>query len=182
MPAHLIDTNVMLASSAIYSEWSNLVADAMPHEIELRELVFRALREFEEAPDFLVLDEEGTIRNEYERNMPFNSAMGSQEYGLLVLQNKLDYGLVNFVIIDVVDANGERIATLSDELTAIVTDREDRKWVASATAHETLYAAEAPIMYGAESDWFKIEAALAPHGVKFKRLLPDKWYHDRLAR
>lgn len=178
MPAHLIDTNVMLAASAIHSDLSNLAAHASPPEAHLREIVYAALKAFEESDDFIVLDEEGTIRAEYERNMPFNSEMGSQEYGLLVLQKKLDYNQLNFVTIDVVEANGECIARLPDQLEQIVTDREDRKWIASSIAHIILHESTAPIIYGAESDWYSIESALAPHGVAFRRLLPESWYQE----
>jgi len=169
----------MLAASAIYNDLSNLVTEASPVDTTLRQIIFEALKSFEEAEDFLVLDEEGTIRDEYERNMPFNSAMHSQEYGLLVLQHKLDFDRVNFVTIEVIEANGERIAKLTPELEAIVTDREDRKWIACAQAHPILHTGPAPIVYGAESDWFVIQDKLAAHGVSFRRLLPDAWYVEK---
>lgn len=182
MQAYLIDTNVMLAASAIFSDFSNLANDAMPVEPELRELVYQTLKDFEESTDHLVLDDEGVIRDEYERNMPFNTTMQMQEYGLLVVQKKLDYNEVDFVTIDIVEANGERIAVLTPALTAIVSDREDRKWVASALSHRVLHESESPIIYGAESDWYQIEADLAGHGITLRRLLPDEWYQKKLNR
>jgi hypothetical protein len=182
MQAYLIDTNVMLAASAIFSDFSNLADDAMPVETELRELVFQTLKEFEESSDHLVLDMEGAISEEYDRNMPFNRAMHTQEYGLLVVQKKLDHGEVDFVTIEIIEGNGERVAVLNSVLTQIVSDREDRKWVASALAHRDLHGSESPIVYGAESDWYKIERELAGHGITWKKLLPEDWYQKRLTR
>lgn len=114
--------------------------------------------------------------------MPFNTTMQMQEYGLLVVQKKLDYNEVDFVTIEVLEANGERIAILNSDLAAIVSDREDRKWVASALSHRILHESESPIVYGAESDWYRIEAALSDHGIKLRRLLPDEWYQKRMNR
>jgi hypothetical protein len=103
------------------------------------------------------------------------AAIGEQEYGQLVIQKKLDFNQVNWVTIDF-DENGH--GKLSDELAEIVYDRADRKWIAAALAHEILYESRSPITYGAESDWFCIEGALAPHGIEFRRLLPDDWYQS----
>ena len=178
MSAHLIDTNVMLAASAIHDAASNLAEHASPRERALRELVYRELVRFQESDDRLVLDDENLIRDEYERNMPFNTRMGAQEYGLFVLQDKLDRDQVNWVFFDFIEGNGERIAVLSDELCVIVTDREDRKWIAAAMAHAGLYESVSPITYGAESDWYVIEDALAPYGIQFRRLLPREWYES----
>lgn len=175
----LIDTNVMLAASAIYSDLSALVNEASPPDVALREITFNYLRDFEESDEPMTLDEEGLIRDEYERNMPFNSQMHSQEYGLLVLQKKLDHNEVTWVTVDVLEGNGERLGVISEELALIVTDREDHKWIASAFSHNILYGGFPPIVYAAESDWFVIETQLGDHGFVFKRLLPKDWYESR---
>ena len=175
----LIDTNVMMAASAIHSDLSALVKDASPPDAELREIVYRELCQFEESDEILVLDDEGLIREEYERNMPFNRRMQSQEYGLLVLQKKLDYNQVHWVTIEVREGNGERLGIIGEDLALIVTDREDHKWIASATSHKVLYDEFPPIVYGAESDWFVIEQQLAALGFVFSRLLPVEWYQSR---
>ena len=60
MAMFLVDTNVMLAASAI-SELSNAAARAMPREIELRELVYDWLMNFDLSDDHLVLDEAGLV-------------------------------------------------------------------------------------------------------------------------
>lgn len=175
----LIDTNVMLAASAIYSDLSALANDASPPDVELRETVYCALRAFEESGEILVLDYEGLIRAEYERNMPFNSRMRSQEYGMLVLQAKLDRNHVEWVPVDVLEGNGERLGKIDPELAEIVTDREDHKWIAAADSHNEFFDSFPPIVYGAESDWFGIEARLGEKGFLFERLLPDAWYQSR---
>lgn len=179
MPMYLIDTNVMMAASAA-SELSLVVESAMPLEPELRENAHNWLSEFEASDDRIVLDDDDLIRDEYERNLLFNYR--EQEFGLWVLQSKLDRCLDERVPIDVREGNGERIAVLEPALEALVTDREDRKWVACSVAVRILHEASAPIVYAAEMDWFVIERALAERGVQFVRLLPDDWYEERLCR
>lgn len=178
----LIDTNVMLAASAVYNDLSALADEASPPDAELREIVYEELKRFEESDEAIVLDDEGLIRDEYERNMPFNSRMDPQEYGMLVLQKKLDYNQVNWVTIEVLEANGERIGIIPEELKAIVTDREDHKWIAAASSHHVLHGVFPPIVYGAESDWFVIEDALRQRGFLFQRLLPESWYRSSHQR
>ena len=180
MAMFLVDTNVMLAASAV-QELSNVAVRAMPKEIELRVMIYQWLVNFDASEERIVLDEEGLIRDEYERNMQYNQALYCQEYGMQVLQNKIDHYLVDYVPIDVVTGNGECIAALSQSLEVIVTDREDRKWVASALAAHILHDEIPPIVYGAETDWFIAENGLAVHGICFCRLLPDHWYNERVA-
>lgn len=175
---YLVDTNVMLAASAVH-ELSNQATRAMPKEVELRELIFEWLASFDLSNQRIVLDEEGLVRAEYERNMPFN--MHGQEYGMQVLQNKLDKNLAEFVPIESLQGNGEHIAVLAMELEALVTDREDRKWVACALAAEILFGQVPPIVYGAETDWFIAEKQLMGIGICFQRLLPEDWYTSRVG-
>ena len=175
---YLVDTNVMLAASAV-SELSNLAVRAMPQEIELREMIYEWLADFDQSDRRIVLDEEGLVRDEYERNMPFN--LREQEYGMQVLQYKLDRNLADYVPIDSLEANGEHIAVLDPTHEALVTDREDRKWVACALAAQILFDQVPPIVYGAETDWFIAEAQLRGIGLCFQRLLPDDWYTARVG-
>lgn len=174
----LIDTNVMLAASAV-SRLSDVALRAMPQEIELREQVFEWLIGFDGSDSRMVLDEMGLVRDEYERNLPFNCQ--EQEYGMMVLQNKLDQNLVEFVPIETLNANGEHIAVLEADHEALVTDREDRKWVACALAASILYDEFPPIVYGAETDWYIVHDQLTALGIAFVRLLPDAWYESRIA-
>ena len=174
----LIDTNVMMAASAV-RELSNVATRAMPREVELRELVFEWLAAFDLSDNRLVLDDAGLIQDEYERNLPYN--WQEQEYGLQVLQSKLDRTQVEFVPIDTLEANGEHIAVLEPQHEPLVTDREDRKWVACALAADALHGVVPPIVYGAESDWYAAEAQLKAIGLCFVRLLPDDWYQAKLA-
>lgn len=175
---YLVDTNVMLAASAV-SELSNQAVRAMPQEIELREMIYEWLADFDQSDRRIVLDEEGLVRAEYERNMPFN--LREQEYGIQVLQYKLDRNLADYVPIDSLEANGEHIAVLDPAHEALVTDREDRKWVACALAAQILFDQMPPIVYGAETDWFIAEAQLKGIGLCFQRLLPDNWYTSKVG-
>lgn len=174
----LIDTNVMMAASAV-RELSNVAMLAMPREVELRERVFEWLAAFDQSDRRLVLDDVGLIQDEYDRNLPYN--WQEQEYGLQVLQSKIDRTEVEFVPIDTLKANGEHIAVLESQHEALVTDREDRKWVACALAADVLHGVVPPIVYGAESDWYAAEAQLKAIGLCFVRLLPDEWYQAKLA-
>ena len=179
MPSFLIDTNVMLAASAVFDELSNLANHAEPPDPHLREIIFNWLTAFEQSGDVVILDTEFLIQKEYERKMRFNRNMQAQEYGLQVLQAKHDQGLVDFVPIEAITGNGETIAILSQELEVIVQDREDRKWVAASISALDNLDEECPIVYGAESDWFRIEDDLRTHGICFLKLLPDEWYERR---
>lgn len=175
---YLVDTNVMLAASAV-SELSNLALRAMPQEIELREMIYKWLADFDKSDRHIVLDEEGLVLSEYERNMRFN--LREQEYGMQVLQNKLDRLLVDYVPVDSIEGNGEHIAVLDQSHEALVPDREDRKWVACALAAQILFGQVPPIVYGAETDWFIAEERLTGIGLCFQRLLPDDWYIARVG-
>ncbi len=174
----LIDTNVMMAASAV-RELSNVAKRAMPREVELREQVFEWLVAFDLSDDRIVLDDVGLIRDEYEGNLPYN--WREQEYGMQVLQSKIDRSQVEIVPIDTLQANGEHIAVLEPQHEELVTDRADRKWVACALAADVLHGEVPPIVYGAESDWYVAEAQLMAIGLCFVRLLPDEWYQTKLA-
>lgn len=177
MAMFLVDTNVMLAASAV-SELSNVATRAMPREIELRELVYEWLLNFDLSDDRIVLDEVGLVLAEYERNMPHN--WREQEYGMKVLQNKIDHMQVDQVLIDTFEGNGEHIAVLDPAHADIVTDREDRKWIACAQAALILFGETAPIVYGAETDWHIATAKLEAIGICLHPLLPVDWYRAKV--
>ncbi len=176
MTFYLIDTNVLLAASAGHDRLSDVNDRAMPQEPGLREVIHDWLAAFDASDDGLVLDEASLIMDEYERNLPFSQSLHHPEYGLEVLQRKRARGLVRYVPLKVTEANGERVAVLPEELANIVPDREDRKWVAAARAAHKYLGVKAPIVYAAESDWLRAEAALKPYGIVFCRLLPRDWY------
>lgn len=178
MAIYLVDTNVMLAASAI-SELSNVATRAMPREIELREIIYEWLVAFDQSDDRIVLDDVGLVLDEYDRNMPHN--WREQEYGMMVLQSKIDRMQVHDVPIESLKANGEHIAVLDPAHEGLVTDREDRKWVACALAAQILLDEVPPIVYGAETDWFVAEEQLKGIGLCFQRLLPADWYTSRVA-
>ena len=141
--------------------------------------MYEWLVSFDLSDDSIVLDDVGLVRDEYERNMPHN--WREQEYGMRVLQNKIDRMLVHDVPIDSLEANGEHIAMLESAHEALVADREDRKWVACALAAQILFEQVPPIVYGAETDWFIAEKTLMGIGICFQRLLPDDWYTSRVG-
>jgi hypothetical protein len=176
---YLVDTNVMLAASAVH-ELSNLRFRAMPREIEYREMVYEWLADFEQSDRRIVLDEAGLVRDEYERNIPYN--MREQEYGLRVLQSKIDRCLDVHVPIVSLQGNGEHIAVLEPAHEQLVKHRADRKWVACALASKILFDEMPPIAYGAETDWYFAEEGLKEIGLSFHRLLPDAWYEKHKAR
>lgn len=178
MAMFLVDTNVMLAASAV-SNLSSAAVRAMPREIEQREMIYQWLAIFDQSDDRIVLDEVGLVRAEYERNMPYN--WQEQEYGMLVLQNKIDHMEVDHVPIDTFEGNGEHIAVLDPAHEAIVTDREDRKWVACALAALILFDKSPAIVYGAETDWHIARVQLEAIGICFHPLLPDDWYTSRVG-
>lgn len=178
MAMFLVDTNVMLAASAV-SSFSSAAARAMPREIELREMIYEWLVIFDQSDDRIVLDDVGLVRAEYERNMPYN--WQEQEYGMYVLQNKIDHMQVDHVPIDTLEGNGEHIAVLDPAHEAIVTDREDRKWVACALAALILFNESPPIVYGAETDWHIARQHLEAIGICLQPLLPENWYTSRVG-
>jgi hypothetical protein len=180
MPTYLIDTNVMLAASAYHSPLSALVDEAEPKEPEYRELIYNRLRDFDLSDDAILMDEECLIRDEYENKMAFNSYMRDQEYGFQVLQSKQDRDQVKYVPIDFETSSGEPIAILSDDLTIIVFDPDDRKWVAAAVSAMILFELTCPIIYGAESDWYMIKDELLPYGIQCDHLLPNEWYESKI--
>lgn len=178
MAMFLVDTNVMLAASAVL-ELSNVATRAMPREIELRKLVYEWLMNFDLSDDRIVLDDVGLVLAEYERNMPHN--WREQEYGMQVLQSKIDRMQADHVLIDTLEANGEHIAVLASEHEALVTDREDRKWVACVLAAFILFGESPPIVYGAETDWHIARQELEQIGICFLPLLPISWYKEKVG-
>lgn len=178
MAMFLVDTNVLLAASAV-SSLSSAAVRAMPREIELREMIYEWLVIFDQSDDRIVLDDVGLVLAEYERNMPYN--WQEQEYGMYVLQNKIDHMQVDHVPIDTLEGNGEHIAVLNPAHEAIVTDREDRKWVACALSALILFDESPPIVYGAETDWHIARQHLEDIGIFVQPLLPDDWYISRVG-
>ena len=73
------------------------------------------------------------------------------------------------------------IAVLAAEHEAIVTDREDRKWVACALAAMIMFEESPPIVYGAETDWHIARTQLEEFGIFFLPLLPAAWYQGRVG-
>lgn len=175
---YLIDNNVMMAASASLGG-SGLVARAEPLDPLLRHRVHKWLSAFERSDRKIVLDEDGLIRDEYEGQMRFNQATFAQEYGMLVLQAKIDRQQVEYVPIETELDGGDVIGKFPDHMVNIALDRADRKWIAAAHATHMYLETMPAIVYAAETDWYVIEAQLQQHGFSLRRLLPKSWYQER---
>ena len=175
---YLIDNNVMMAASA-YSDGSALAARAEPPDPELRRLVHEWLSAFDQGDEGMILDEEDLIRTEYEGQMKFNSGTFEQEYGMLVLQSKIDRQQVEYVPIETELDGGDVIGKFPSYLVNVTLDRSDRKWIAAAEAARVLFEAVPTIVYAAETDWYVIEMQLQQHGFSLFRILPESWYQER---
>jgi hypothetical protein len=182
MAAYLIDTNVLMAASAaVHTASNDLKNRAMPMDLLLRRDVLRWVQLFETNPDaYLVLDEQGTIQSEYFAQLPFNEELRDQEYGILVWQEKYQTKKVHEVPIalDSQPHDLDRAAKLPPELEAIVKQSDDRKWVAAAVSTKQYLEINPPIVYAAETDWFKLKEDLLNHDVHVTALLPNDWYEQ----
>lgn len=178
MVVYLIDNNVMMAASA-YQDGSALATRAEPLDPEYRHRIHKWLSAFERSDRKIVLDEDGLIRDEYEGQMRFNRSTFEQEYGMLVLQAKIDRQQVEYVPIETELDGGDVIGKFPDHVVGITLDRADRKWIAAAHATYTYLETMPKIAYAAETDWYVIEAQLQQHGFGLRRLLPKSWYQER---
>jgi hypothetical protein len=170
----LIDTNVLIAASAS-NPLSDLASTASPADPELRKKVLDDLLAFADSGDQIVLDLEGHIRSEYGNKMGYSTALRDQHYGIQLLQELDQTSRINYVTIEYDEFEGG--ASIEPELHPIVSDKADRKWIASAVSHRELYdGVVPPIVYAAESDWYFIESELGERGFLFERLLPKDWY------
>lgn len=174
----LIDNNVMMGASAFVGD-SQLFDHAEPPDLALRETIFNWLKDFDLADAPMILDDDGLIRAEYENNMRYNQRSFDQEYGMRVLQSKIDRCQVELVPIETEVDGGDLIGKFPDRLAGIALDRADRKWIAAAEATYVLHDAMPTIVYAAETDWYVIEAQLHEHGFRLQRLLPEAWYKVR---
>lgn len=172
----LIDTNVLIAACAT-NPLSELASKASPLDPELRIKVFKDLVKFADSGEHIVLDLEGHIRSEYGNKMGYGTALRDQEYAILLLQEFEQTSRINYVTIEFDELEGG--AGIEPELHPIVSDKADRKWIASAVSHRELYdGVVPPIVYAAESDWYFIKSDLRERGFHFEQLLPDEWYQS----
>jgi hypothetical protein len=185
MAAYLIDTNVLMAASAAVDTASDaLKKRSMPIDLLQRRDVLRWVKNFEmDLNAYLVLDEQGTIQSEYFDQLPFNEEQRDQEYGILVWQEKFQTKKVHEVPIDLASHphDLDRAAKLPPALEAIVTQSDDRKWVAAVVSTKQYLEINPPIVYAAETDWFKLKDDLLTHDVHVTALLPNAWYEQRLG-
>lgn len=175
---YLIDNNVMMAASASL-DGSGLAGKAEPPDPWLRHRVHKWLSAFDRSSKKIILDEDGLIRDEYERQMKYNQTTFEQEYGMLVLQSKIDRQQIEYVPIETEVDGGDVLGKFPHFMADVTLDRSDRKWIAAAYATSTYLESMPKIAYAAETDWYVIEAQLQQHGFRLRRLLPISWYQER---
>jgi len=162
---HVVDTNVLLVASA-GDEGSPFPADATPVEkAELRLKVLEWLEKLEKSPKRkVVLDLDRLILDEYENKLSY------QDYGLLMILHKRDYGQTVDVLFEV-DNDGHAI--LPPTLQSKVHDAADRKMVAAALEVGGREAG-CRIVNACDTDWYDWEQSLLDAGIEVQQLL-DEW-------
>lgn len=166
-PRYVIDTNVLIAASAADPVNPSDI-DATPRDPALREAVWHWLDAFQASDSRIVLDSEMRIYAEYHRKLR-NDSFGVQV--VLDRFSRCAYDLVE-VTYDV-DGHGE----LSDELTAVVHDRADRKMVAAAIGALESYGASC-IAFAGDTDWHGWEEALRAAGLDLEPII-ESWSRQR---
>jgi len=168
----VLDTNVLIVASAA-DECSLFDENATPvQEKEYRDKVLAWVHAFEkDAERHVVLDWDWHMCTEYSKKLT------EQDYGWLVMMRKRDHDQVDWVGIEV-DDNGH--ALLPDELSAAVSDLEDRKMVAAvlvAKADEHV----CKLVNACDTDWLDCAAALDNAHVDTEHLIEHEWLRPRWA-
>jgi hypothetical protein len=149
---HVVDTNVLLVASAAHP-YSPFDDSHVPRKEQMKVLDW--LSAFRADPDRrLVLDDLFKIYNEYRNKLT------DQDYGLLVVHEKM-----NSLRSVGVSWDGSGYAVVPPQFASF--DPSDRKLLAAALADpETI-----DIVNAADSDWLKIEPALAATGVRVHHII-----------
>ena len=130
--------------------------------MEERKKVFDWLREFNSDPNgYFVLDCEQKVFKEYRNNV------GSDDYGMRVLYDKLDRSKVLYHPLEF-DANG--FALVPECFGAF--DRSDRKFVALCL-REREHDRDTPVVNACDSDWYEHRELMSSQGVRVVELLDD---------
>ncbi len=110
----------------------------------------------------MVLDQSFKIWDEYHNKMTRD-----QDFGSLVLREKLERSLARFVAI-AYDEHGH--GCLPPALEKVVHDRSDRKFVAVALV-DVSNGEDSTIINAVDTDWCDWEKALKRHGVAVRHLI-----------
>ena len=162
--AHTIDTNVLIIASSA-SNASPFPSDNTPiKEPELRQRVLNWLIEFETNHDsVIILDINWNICGEYQNKM------NNQDYGLSIVMNKIDQDKVIWVNIK---SDNDGHAELPEDLSNLIADRADRKFVAAALAGQDS-GLSCTIINASDTDWLDCTHALGERGILVEHLLED---------
>ncbi|EPY5523557.1 hypothetical protein ACXD0Q_003629 [Klebsiella aerogenes] len=166
---YVVDTNVLIAASA-GDPHRNREIDATPADVNLREIVWNWLTEFELSPAKMVLDFEGKIADEYEKNLNFN------DYGIQVLMKKYSTCAMEHVNVSY-DINGD--GELPDTLIGAIHDGADRKMVAAALASHASHG-DGCVAFAGDTDWHDWEEILTQHGIIIEPVI-EAWSRQKHA-
>lgn len=159
---YVVDTNVLIAASAVDTD-SALAGEATPSDPELRQKVWVWLNSFRKDISHLVLDGQGGIAKEYNRNVGFN------DFGRQVIIHKYSTSAVDLVDV-LYDGNGDGL--LDEPLQTVVHHSDDRKMVAAALDAMNSHG-QCAIAFAAESDWHGWEADLVAAGLDLEPIIPE---------
>ncbi|EPB7181940.1 TPA: hypothetical protein ACRNCN_002643 [Pseudomonas aeruginosa] len=168
----VVDTNVLIVASAA-DECSLFDENATPvQEKHYRDKVLAWVHAFEKDVERrVVLDWDWHMCTEYTKKLT------EQDYGWLVMMRKHDHGQVEWVGIEV-DDNGH--ALLPDELSAAISDLEDRKMVAAVLAAKA-DKHDCKLVNACDTDWLDCAAALDKAQVDTEHLIEHEWLRPRWA-
>jgi hypothetical protein len=166
---YVVDTNVLIAASAADPQHPKDI-DATPADPAMRQEVWSWLDAFQQSESRLVLDSAGAIYEEYNRKLGFN------DFGIQVVIHKWSTAAVDDVSVEY-DAN--RHGVLSDALSSVVHDKEDRKMVAAALASHARFG-EGCVAFAGDTDWHDWEAELSQHHVLLEPII-GSWSRQKHA-
>jgi len=166
-PRYVVDTNVLIAASA--GDPTNPTdIDATPQDPGLRLRIWEWLSEFDLGDSRLVLDYQYGIFSEYKNKL------GYEDYGIQVVQNKIDTQAVDYVKVDY-DKHGD--GKLPPKLENVVHDRADRKMVAAGLDALQSHG-KTCIAFAGDTDWHGSYCSMsmtATPGVFGARLVATPW-------
>lgn len=167
---HVIDTNVLIVASGEHPESPFLQAGHPVDKPEIADEVLHWLSEFMDSDDFLIVDTDGAIYDEY------CNKLTEQDYGRRAYIEKNDKGQIDYVALEWEVKEPDWTAELSDVLTAVVHDRSDRKLVAACI--EAVKENETNIINACDTDWIGWEDVLQEEGIIVEQLI-DAWVRNK---
>ena len=166
---HVVDTNVLIVASGEHPESPFSSANHPVAHPEYAEQVYDWVNELEASPERMVLDSDDVIHGEYRNKLT------EQDYGLLVLREKMERGQVDYVglVWEEGPGNPEPVAVLQGNLSAVIHDRSDRKMVAACITARADYG-QTSIVNACDTDWIDWEENLQQEGIVVIQLI-EEW-------